>query len=60
MAMRELMFGNYVLVLAGIAYVTAFAAVMIALSVWIFNTDRLLTGSVKGKWLAKLFAKRKA
>jgi len=59
MAMRELMFGNYALVLAGIAYVAAFAAVMIAITVWIFKTDRLLTGSMKGKGLAGLLLKRR-
>lgn len=59
MAMRELMFGNYAMVLGGIAYVTAFAIVMIAISVWIFNTDRLLTGSVKGAGLAKLLRKHR-
>lgn len=47
MAMRELMFGNYALVLAGIAYVSVFAMAMIAVTIWIFNTDRLLTGSTK-------------
>ncbi len=59
MAMRELMFGNYALVLAGIAYVAAFAIVMIAITVWIFKTDRLLTGSMKGKGLAGLLLKRR-
>jgi len=59
MAMRELMFGNYALVLAGIAYVAAFAVVMIAITVWIFKTDRLLTGSMKGKGLAGLLLKRR-
>lgn len=59
MAMRELMFGNYALVLGGIAYVTAFAIFMIAITVWIFNTDRLLTGSTKGKGLSKLFTKKR-
>ena len=44
MAMRSLMFGNYAFVLAGIAYALAFAIAMIFLAVWIFNTDRLLTG----------------
>lgn len=58
MAMRELMFGNYALVLAGIAYVAVFAAAMIALSVWIFNTDRLLTGSTRKSLLKKLTLKR--
>jgi ABC-2 type transport system permease protein len=59
MAMRELMFGNYALVLGGIAYVTAFAIVMIAITVWIFKTDRLLTGSMKGKGLTRLLRKKR-
>jgi ABC-2 type transport system permease protein len=49
MAMRALMFDDYGLVLAGIAYSAIFAAVAIALTVWIFNTDRLLTGRMGKK-----------
>jgi len=59
MAMRELMFGNYAIVLAGIAYVTLFAVVMIAITIWIFNTDRLLTGSTKKGLMSKLVGKRR-
>jgi ABC-2 type transport system permease protein len=59
MAMRELMVGNYALVLGGIAYVTGFAIVMVAISVWIFSTDRLLTGSIKGAGLGRLLAKKR-
>jgi ABC-2 type transport system permease protein len=44
MAMRSLMFGDYLFVLEGIAYSFAFAIVMILIAVWIFRTDRLLTG----------------
>ena len=58
MAMRQLMFGNYAMVIGGIAYVTAFAVAMIAISVWIFNTDRLLTGSTKKRLLEKLMPRR--
>ncbi|MBE0517929.1 MAG: ABC transporter permease [Thermoplasmata archaeon] len=47
MAMRSLMFDDYILVISGIVYVTIFAVVMIAIAVWIFRTDRLLTGSRK-------------
>ena len=47
MATRALMLDNYVLVISGIAYSAIFAAIMIALAVWIFNTDRLLIGRVK-------------
>ncbi len=46
MAMRSLMFGDYPLVISGIAYVTIFALVMIAIAVRIFKTDRLLTGTI--------------
>lgn len=60
MAMKELMFGNYAMVIGGIAYVAAFAAVMVAISVWIFNTDRLLTGSVKGAGLARFLPRLKS
>ena len=46
MAMRSLMFGDYLFVLAGIGYSLAFATVMILIAVWIFRTDRLLTGRI--------------
>lgn len=44
MAMRALMFDEYSLVLGGIAYSAVFSAVVIALAVRIFKSDRLLTG----------------
>ena len=47
MAVRALMLDNYVLVIGGIAYAAAFTAIMIAIAVRIFNSDRLLTGSVR-------------
>ena len=46
MAMRSLIFGNYILVIGGIAYVTIFAFSMIMIAVWIFKTDKLLTGRI--------------
>ena len=46
MAVRALLFGDYMLVISGIAYVSVFALAMIAIAVRIFKTDRLLTGSV--------------
>ena len=49
MAMRALMFDDYGLVIAGIAYSAIFAVVAIALTVWIFKTDRLLTGKIGKK-----------
>ena len=57
MAPRALIFDDYTLVIAGIIYVFIFALIMIAISVWIFKTDRLLTGSTNVK-LKKLFRKR--
>jgi ABC-2 type transport system permease protein len=52
MAMRALMLDNYSLVIGGIAYAAVFTAIMIAVAVRIFNSDRLLTGSVqkRGAW----------
>ncbi|MCJ7490305.1 MAG: hypothetical protein MUO87_09250, partial [Thermoplasmata archaeon] len=47
--MRSLMFDDYALVLGGIVYSTIFAVVAIALTVWIFKTDRLLTGRIGKK-----------
>jgi len=49
MAPRSLMFDDYMLVIAGIIYVAIFALVMIGIAVWVFKTDRLLTGSIKKK-----------
>ncbi len=47
MAMRALMLDNYPLVIGGIAYAAVFTVIMIAVAVRIFNSDRLLTGSVR-------------
>lgn len=49
MASRALIFNDYWLVIAGIIYVSIFAVVMILLVVWVFKTDRLLTGSTRKK-----------
>lgn len=54
MASRALLFDDYLLVLSGIAYISLFALVMIGLVVWIFKTDRLLTGSTRRKKYIKL------
>lgn len=59
MAMRELMFDNYAMVLGGIAYVAIFSLVMIAITIWIFKTDRLLTGSTKKGVQERLMRKRR-
>ncbi len=48
-APRALLFNDYLLVIGGIVYVTIFALVTISIVVWVFKTDRLLTGSVKRK-----------
>ena len=47
MAMRALMLDNYSLVIGGIAYTAVFTVVMVGIAVRIFNSDRLLTGSVQ-------------
>ena len=49
MASRALIFGNYTLVIGGIIYVAIFAIVTIAIVVWLFKTDRILTGSTRRK-----------
>jgi ABC-2 type transport system permease protein len=49
MASRALIFGDYTLVISGIIYVTIFSIVTIAIVVWVFNTDRILTGSTRRK-----------
>ena len=56
MASRALIFGDYLLVFGGILYVTLFAIATILIVVWVFKTDRLLTGST-GKW-SKRFKKK--
>jgi len=47
MAMRALMMDDYSLVIGGIAYTAVFTVIMIVVAVRIFNSDRLLTGSVQ-------------
>jgi len=49
MAMRALVMDNYSLVIGGIAYTAVFTVIMVAVAVRIFNSDRLLTGSVQKK-----------
>jgi len=49
MSMRALMLDNYSLVIGGIAYTAVFTVIMIVVAVRIFNSDRLLTGSVRRK-----------
>lgn len=47
MAMRSLLFGNYIFVISGIIYAAVFAMVMMGVAVWIFKTDKLLTGRIQ-------------
>jgi len=54
MAMRALMMDNYPLVISGIAYAAVFTVIMIVVAVRIFNSDRLLTGSVQKVATGKL------
>jgi len=47
MAINNLLFGDYTLVLAGIAYEAVFAAAMMAIAVYLFRKDILVTGRMK-------------
>jgi ABC-2 type transport system permease protein len=58
MAPRALLFHDYILVIGGIVYVAVFALVTISIVVWVFKTDRLLTGTTKFKW-PKAFKRRR-
>lgn len=58
MASRALLFDDYLLVAGGIVYVGIFAAITISIVVWVFKTDRLLTGTTKFKWLKTLKRRR--
>jgi len=53
MAPRALLFDDYLMVFAGIAYVAIFALVMIAIVVWVFKTDKIITGTTSFKWMKK-------
>jgi ABC-2 type transport system permease protein len=53
MAPRALLFGDYLMVIAGIIYVSIFALIMIAIVVWIFKTDKILTGTTSFKWMKR-------
>ncbi len=57
MASRALLFHDYILVIGGIIYVTIFAIITISIVVWVFKTDRLLTGTTNIK-IKKIFKKR--
>lgn len=47
MAMNNLLFGDYTLVMAGIIYEAAFAGTMMAVAVYLFRKDILVTGRMK-------------
>jgi len=49
MAPRALIFDDYLLVIGGIIYVAIFSIIMITIVVWVFKTDKLLTGTIKNK-----------
>ena len=55
-APKQLMFGDPMVVYLGIAYEAVFAIAAIGLAVYVFNSDRVVTGSAGrlGKWLSKL------
>jgi len=57
MAPRALLFGDYILVFAGLIYVSIFALIMIFIVVWVFKTDRIVTGTTKFN-LNKIFKKK--
>jgi ABC-2 type transport system permease protein len=57
-ASRALIFNDYMLVIGGIIYVSIFAIVTILIVVWVFKTDRLLTGSTRKKWKFSLTRRR--
>jgi ABC-2 type transport system permease protein len=56
MAPKQLMFGDSGLVLLGVAYEAVFALAAIGLAVYVFNSDRVVTGSAGrlGRWLERL------
>ncbi len=57
MAMDNLMFGNIILVVEGIAYLLVFDIIMILITVRIYNSDILITGLDQSKFLGKLTAR---
>ena len=59
MAMQALMNGDVALVISGIVYMALFAAVMIAITVWLYRSDILITGLGQSKLVQKLSVKRR-
>ncbi len=58
MAMQALMNGDMTLVLSGIAYMGVFAAATIAITVWLYRSDILITGLGQNKLVQKLSLKK--
>ena len=61
MAMENLLFGKYTLVYGGIAYLAAFALMVILVTVRLYKSDILLTGLTQNSTVARLnkFEKRR-
>ncbi|MFC7132504.1 MULTISPECIES: ABC transporter permease [Salinibaculum] len=55
-ASKQLMFGDPLFVYLGVAYEAVFALGAISLAVYVFNSDRVVTGSAGrlGEWLSRL------
>lgn len=53
MAPRALLFDDYLMVFGGIIYVSIFAIIMIAIVVWVFKTDKIITGTTSFKWMKR-------
>ena len=53
LATRALLFDDYLLVIGGIIYASIFALITIYIVVWVFRTDKLLTGSTRLNALKK-------
>jgi ABC-2 type transport system permease protein len=58
MAPRALLFQDYTIVIGGIIYIAVFAVLTISTVVWVFKTDRLLTGTTKFKGLKRIARRR--
>jgi ABC-2 type transport system permease protein len=54
MATQALLNGDLTLVLAGLAYMAAFAVVSIYITVRLYNSDILVTGLSQNKYVEKL------
>lgn len=58
MAMQALMYGDYTLVISGIAYMAVFAFVMILLTVRLYNSDILITGLRQNRFVQSLTGRK--